>query len=108
MVELADAVIYRSGRLIQWLRTAGWGVPTRSYLASWPPPPARFPAEATRRAASGTLVETAEELVFLGPLETRGGLGLFLDALTSVLTSLGDTPAALALKAVRRREIARA
>jgi hypothetical protein len=42
-----------------------------------------------------------EELVYVGPLEWRAGLVLFLEAVTSVLTSLGDTPAALSLKVTK-------
>jgi hypothetical protein len=62
-VEMADAVIARSGAMVQWLKQTGWTMPTHAYVASWPLPPSKAPTTVTQQV--GELVCPVGELTRL-------------------------------------------
>ena len=79
-VELADTVICGSAHLLGWMREAGYALPARSFV--WPnvfPAPDSSPASTAGRTARNNA--TLQEIVFVGRLEPRKGLVLFVDAM---------------------------
>ncbi len=90
-VELADTFISTSVHLIEWMRDAGYALPTRSFVwpNAFPPPDPAAAAAADRAARDGAPLE---EVVFFGRLEPRKGLLLFIDAIDR-LARRGRAPA---------------
>ena len=90
-VELGDTIVCGSAHLLQWMREAGYALPSRSFV--WPNPfPAPDPspvAVAERAARDGVRFR---EVVFFGRLEPRKGLVLFVDAIDR-LVRRGRAPA---------------
>ena len=79
-IELADTVICVSAHLFGWMRKAGYAMPVRSFV--WPNLfPAPDPSPASARACAARDGVALEEVVFIGRLEPRKGLLLFVDAI---------------------------
>lgn len=116
--ERADAVVTmdkseggEGGELLRWAAgEGGWALPTNAFALPFPlpPPPPRDAFTATppaaesgaKSSASGVAASNATaanssvslplELVYIGPLNTWGGLMLFCDALDALLSSRTD------------------
>ena len=76
-VELADTVVCGSTHLLEWMREAGYTLPARSFV--WPeaiPAPDTAPAPAAEPAVQDRA--GLDEVVFVGSLEPRAGLLLFI------------------------------
>ncbi len=90
-VELADTVICGSAHLLEWMRKAGYDLPARSFV--WPDAvPAPEPAAAAAAGRAARDGAALEEVVFVGRLEPRAGLLLFVDTIDR-LVRLGRAPA---------------
>lgn len=76
-LELADVIFAPSRYALAWARRAGWQLADKSYVRPCP-----FP-EVARRDFSGQLRDF-REIVFFGRLETRKGLEIFCQAISSL------------------------
>ena len=92
-VELADTVVCGSTHLLEWMHSAGYAVPARSFV--WPNLPLiadPLSAEAAEAAECESRDGARlEEVVFLGHLAPSIGLVLFVDAIDR-LVSQGRAP----------------
>ncbi len=83
-VELADAVVSPSLHMIQWMREAGWKLPSDvSVLPFSLSGLELMGATGLQPAPTQTRGVEPAHLAFFGRLEERQGIGIFLDALVS-------------------------
>lgn len=76
-LELADVIFAPSRYALAWARRAGWPLADKAYVRPCP-----FP-EVARRESSGQF-QDFREIVFFGRLETRKGLEVFCQAISSL------------------------
>ena len=92
-VELADTVVSPSEHILGWMREAGYSLPARTFISSNMFPPPGLAREVDDLPGSDRAA--LEEVVFFGPLESGGGLALFIDAIERLVRQ-GRAPKSVA------------
>jgi O-antigen biosynthesis protein len=86
-VAAADIVVSPSQYLLRWMKTNGWKLPARTYVAPYLRPGGKLFESPTRRKK-----EQIREIVFFGRLEARKGLKLVCDAIDELCADANPLP----------------